>query len=849
MPSRSSADTAPQPRHRGTRLLAAVGLGALLWLGARGAGPVPALGPVLDPVRGAWALSASAGLPARAEARVQGLGADTRVLYDDRAVPHIFAASEADAWRALGYVTARDRLFQLDLQARAGGGTLTELLGAQALRADRATRGLGMGRAAERIVAAATGDERQSLEAYAAGVNAYIDAMAPRDLPLEYRLLGRRPARWSPLRSVQVVLRMQHTLTRNDVDLEHLRAAAAVGEAAADALFPLHSPIQEPIQPSPGEPRQVPMTVPPPGAPDSAATVALAEAKTEAAVEAEAVPEAGAAAKVKLLASLADAGRRRRGASDGDALGSNNWAVAPGRTRAGPALLAGDPHLDLTLPSVWYEARIQVPGVVDAYGVTIPGLPAILLGFNRDLAWSFTNSEADLMDRWIERVDDPARPSSYLLDDSWVPIVTRLEAYLDPDGDTLALDTVRFSHRGPMRRLGRRWLSTRWTALEGSGALGAIHRAARARSARAWLDAMTTWGSPPQNLLVADRAGTIGIRTTGRFPIRAGAGRGDRVHDGTTRASDWIGDWAPPAWPQLINPAQGFLASANQEPQDPRDQPHYLGANWLAPWRALRINHLLRHDSAVTAETMRRWQTDPGSARAEHFVPYLVGAARTQTADTALAHAASLLAAWDCRYMLASEAATLFEAVMPEITARLWDELPAEVHPGAGALLALLDERDNAWWDDRHTPERVEHRDDILVGALRAGYGATVRTHGAPEAGGWRWSSVHRIDINHLLGIPSLSARNLSVPGGPSTISPSSVTGGTEGSSWRMVVELGPTVRGWGTYPGGQSGNPASPRYDDRLAEWTRGGLSALRFPPAAAEIHASARLVLRPLR
>jgi len=836
MPSRPSVDTSRPARDRGRRLLAATALGALLWLGVRGAGPIPPLGPVLDPVRGAWALAASARLPARAEARIRGLSADTRVLYDDRAVPHIFAASETDAWRALGYVTARDRLFQLDLQARAGGGTLTELLGAQALRADRATRELGMGRAAERIVAAATGEERQSLEAYAAGVNAYLDAMPQRDVPLEYRLLGRRPARWSPLRSVQVMLRMQHTLTRNDVDLEHLRAAAAVGEAAAAALFPLHSPIQEPIQPSAGEPRQVQVTVPPPGAPDSAATLALAEAEAAAESEAAGFPVLGISG-------------RRRVASDDDALGSNNWAVAPARTRAGSALLAGDPHLDLTLPSVWYEARIQVSGVVDAYGVTIPGLPAILLGFNRDLAWSFTNSEADLMDRWIERVDDPTRPSRYLLDGTWVPIAIRLEPYLGPNGDTLALDTVRFSHRGPMRRLGTRWLSTRWTALESDGALGAIHRAARARSAREWLDAMTAWGSPPQNLLVADRAGTIAIRTTGRFPIRAGTGRGDRVHDGTTRASDWIGDWAPAEWPQSMRPAQGFLASANQEPQDPRDQPRYLGADWPAPWRALRINHLLRGDSAVTAETMRRWQIDPGSARAAHYVPYLVRAARTQPADTALAHAASLLAAWDRRYTLASEAPTLFEAAMPEIPARTWDELPAGLLPGTGAFLALLDDPDNAWWDDRRTPEHVERRDDILTGALRAGYAATVRAHGPPEAGGWGWSSVHRIDINHVLGIPSLSARDLSVPGGPSTISPSSATGGTEGSSWRMVVELGPTVRGWGTYPGGQSGNPISPRYDDRLAEWTRGGLSALRFPPAATEIHASARLVLRPLR
>jgi penicillin amidase len=819
MPSRSSPDATPLTGTRATRLAAAAALCALLWLGARGAGLVPPLGPVLDPVWGAWALAASAGLPARAEARIRGLGADTRVLYDDRAVPHIFAVSETDAWRALGYVAARDRLFQLDLQARAGGGTLTELLGAQALRADRATRGLGMGRAAERIVAAATGDERQSLEAYAAGVNAYLDAMPLRELPLEYRLLGRRPARWSPVRSVQVMLRMQHTLTRNDVDLDHLRAAAAVGEAAADALFPLHSPIQEPIQPSPGEPRRVPLTVPPPAAPDSAATKVLAQASTEAAAEAE---------------------------EGGDALGSNNWAVVPGRTRAGAALLAGDPHLDLTLPSVWYEARIQVPGVVDAYGVTIPGLPAILLGFNRDLAWSFTNSEVDLMDRWIERVDDPARPSRYLLDGTWVPIETRLEAYLGPGGDTLALDTVRFSHRGPMRRLGTRWLSTRWTALESGGELGAIHRAARARSASEWLDAMAAWASPPQNLLVADRAGTIAIRTTGRFPIRAGAGRGDRVHDGTTRGNDWIGDWAPSEWPQSTNPPQGFLASANQEPQDPRDQPRYLGADWLAPWRALRINQLLRGDSAVTAETMRRWQTDPGSARADHYVPYLLRAARTQPADTALAHAASLLAAWDRRYTRASEAATLFEAVMPEVTARMWDELPAGILTGTGAFLALLDDPDNIWWDDRRTRNRVERRDDVLSDALLAGYAAAIRAHGPPEGGGWRWSRVHHIDIDHLLRLPSLSARGISTSGGPSTISPSSTTGGGEGSSWRMVVELGPIVRGWGTYPGGQSGNPASSRYDDRLGTWTRGELSELRFPPTAAAFRASSVLLLR---
>jgi penicillin amidase len=810
-------------RDRLARGVALLALAGLVWLGARGAEDlVPPLGPLLEPVRGVWGLAASAEFPARASGRIRGLGGDVRVLYDDRAVPHIFAATELDAFRALGYVTARDRLFQLDLQARAGGGTLTELLGARALELDRETRGLGMARAAERLTAALpdTGEVRRSLEAYAAGVNAYLDAMPPGELPLEYRLLGRRPARWSPLRTMQVVLRMGFTLTQDGTDLDRLRAAALVGSAAAEALFPLHSPIQEPIQPSPGEPRWVPLVVPPPGAPDSAA---LAE------LSAMPLPRHGSVPR-----------------PDGVDLGSNNWAVAPPRTRDGAALLAGDPHLDLTLPSIWYEAHLAVRGVVDAYGVTIPGLPAIVLGFNRDVAWTFTNTEADLMDRWVEQVDDSARPRHYRLDGAWAPVEVRAEIYRGPRGEIVAVDTLRFSHRGPMRRLGARWLSMRWTALESADETGAFHRAARARSSREWLDAMAPYRTPPQNMLVADRAGVIAIRSTGRFPIRAGDGRGDTVHDGTTRASDWTGNWAVAEYPQATSPAQGFLASANQEPQDPRDQPRYLGADWIAPWRALRINALLRADASVTPGTMRRWQTDPGSARADFYVPFFLRAAATHAADTALAHAARLLAAWDRRYTRENEGAVLFEEAVAAASSRVWDELPPDVRPGSGAFVALLDDSANAWWDDRATPGAVERRDEVLAAALGDGYRTTVSAHGAPEFGGWRWSTVHRIDIWHLLRLPSLSTLAVDVAGGPSTISPSSTTGGSEGASWRMVVELGRELRGWGTYPGGQSGNPASRRYDDGIALWKQGELAELRFPRRPADVRATSELVLR---
>jgi penicillin amidase len=178
----------------------------------------------------------------------------------------------------------------------------------------------------------------------------------------------------------------------------------------------------------------------------------------------------------------------------------------------------------------------------------------------------------------------------------------------------------------------------------------------------------------------------------------------------------------------------------------------------------------------------------------------------------------------------------------------LWDELPSDIRPGTGALLALLDDPTNLWWDDRRTAARVERRDDILAEALRAGYDQAVSDYGPPEQGGWRWSATHRVDFWHVLHLAGLSRLGIAVPGGPSTMSPSSVSGGGEGASWRMVVELGADVRGWGVYPGGQSGNPASPKYADRLGQWTRGELAPLRFPRRPGDLVPTTELLLRPL-
>lgn len=810
--------------------LSAVSLLLLLMAGGRRLGPLPPLGPLLDPVHGVWSVASQAELPRQASGRVPGLSAPVRVIYDDRGVPHIFAAAEEDAIRALGYVVARDRLFQLELEWRAGAGRLTELLGSRALPLDREARRLGLPWAAERKLAAAdpASAGRRAIEAFAEGVNAWIDQGGRRAVPLEYHLLGARPARWAPINSIHLLNRMGWTLAYNDLEPVKEQARRAFGAAAADALYPINSPIQEPIQPgSRDSPRYAWSIVPGPGRPGLVGRKKTAAGQGQSAEgPAESLPA------------------------------SNNWAVAPSRSTRGHALLAGDPHLGLSLPSIWYEAQLKVPGVVDAYGVTIPGAPAILIGFNRDLAWSFTSTDADVLDRYREVVNDSGSPTNYRVDGQWRRLVIRPEVYLGPRGDTLAIDTMRFTHRGPLQRSADGWISLRWTVLEPRSGFGSFLRAARAGTARQWLEAMADYLAPAQNGLVADRAGTIAIRSIGAFPIRPG-GRGDVLQDGSLSRNDWTGYWPLAAYPQAIDPTQGYLASANQQPIDPAQQPRYLGANWYSPWRALRINQLLRADSLLTPDAMRRFQTDPGSAAADLFVPALLAAARRHQERDSATVAARLLAQWDRRYAPGNTRAVLYESVMEALNDLLWDELqPTDGNgvelprPGAAVVAELLQDPENPWWDRRDTPAIREDRDLILAEALELGLSRTLRHYGPPDAGGWLWSGIRHANLPHLLGIRAFSALGIPVQGGPTTLSPSSGDGAF-GASWRMVVELGPEVRAWGTYPGGQSGNPASSRYLDRLRFWRDGQLDTLRFPRGPDDLgqHATSRLTLEPAR
>ena len=809
---------------------AAILLAALLFSGFRSIGQLPPLGRLLDPANGVWATARVADLPAVERGTIPGLGKKVQVLFDDRGVPHIFASNEEDAYRALGYVMARDRLFQMELQTLAATGRLTEWVGPKAIEADRRTRSLGLPWGAERKYAATDKSSLgfRAMAAYADGVNAWISSMKRQDLPIEYRLLGVAPFKWEPIYSLNFFSRMALTLGFNDASLNRLAAQTMVGRAAADALFPVNSPIQEPIQPNGlNAPRYDLAAIPAPGAPDSTATLALAAQRSMIAALGPAKPNA-----------------------DGDAIGSNNWAVSPKRTAEGHALLAGDPHLDLTLPSIWYEMHIVVPGQLDVAGVGFPGVPGVVIGFNRDVAWTFTNTGSDVNDYYAEIVDDTLRPSRYRLDGAWHPVQKRVEAYRDKLGAVIRTDTLYFTHRGPMTKMAGKWVSMRWTAFEPSSENENFLKASRARNASQWLDAMSSFIAPTQNGLVADRSGNIAIRSVGHYPVRPGDGRGDVIRDGSSSTSDWVGYLPISKYPYSMNPAQGFLASANQQPVDPRVNPSYMGSDWYSPWRAIRINDLLRADSAVTADAMRKFQTDPGSARADAFLPLLLAAAAREDSagrsDATLREAATLLAQWDRRYTKTTRRAALFEMAMREVAKRTWDELTpapgkrgsvaAPDYPESQILLELMQTPTSAWWDDRRTSGVTEDRDAILAASLRAALVSAKKLYGDPEGDGWLWSNVQRANIYHLAKIPAFSALGIPVQGGPSTLSPSD-TAGKQGPSWRMVVELGPDVKAWATYPGGQSGNPASPRYGDRLKLWENGELAPILFPRRPADL------------
>ena len=729
---------------------------------------------------------------------------EATVRYDDAGVPHVEASNERALYYAVGYVQARDRLWEMDLQRRLMGGTLSAAVGDAAVESDRFHREMDFRGAAEASWAALEDTEFGPLvEAYTGGVNRYIDAGS---LPVEFRLNDYEPNRWTPVATLLVDKQISWSLSGDFRDLEAGVLESKLGGEATSELYPDRLPHDAPVL------------------------------RTEwNATAANASNGSALADYDALYESLRDYQRE-------PGIGSNNWVVSGNLTAGGRPLLANDPHLTLTVPPVWYEMRLTLTGGdgYDVRGVTFPGVPSVIVGQNRNVAWGVTNVGADVTD--LYRYETPTN-ETYVYDGETRPFETEAQTIGVKGGDDVSV-TVRKTVHGPYLERetpdGPVGLAVAWTGLTGTKEALAIHDFNRADSVEAVEEAARNFDSPTQNLVAMDAGGNTLYRATGKYPYRYTDGevvRGDRVFDGSAGEGEWRGftPFGQSSWegfvpyervPHVRN--ADYVASANQRTADRPGFYLSTSGRYADPYRGARIYELLdrRAESGEPMDRafMRTVQRDVYSKAAEGFVPGVLDS-RSQTSDATREWAAPL-ESWDYNMTADSEAALAFALFREEVrNATFYDEyhpkgLDAGYYPHLSVVRALPD--DSEWFDDVRTAER-ETRADAYAEAM-------ARARERADEEGWEtYGDYNRLDLDHPFPVGYLDYPERPMDGSPYTLFNFRVEGSMQaGSSWRMVSTW--TGDSLGVVPGGQSGNPFSPHYHDQLDEWADGEYRPMTF-------------------
>lgn len=745
-----------------------------------------------------------------------GLEDEVEIILDKELIPRIFAKNERDAAFAQGYVTATLRLFQMDMSTRSPVGKLSEIIGERTLEHDLAQRRKGLLEAAERLAASWMADPevRPLLMAYLNGINARIAGLRYADYPIEYKLLNFRPEPWDAVRCAAFYLAMSETLALTAHDLPLTNAYHLIGAEDFALLYPGHNPYDDPVIPQSDsiaamKPRPV--------------LVPAVDPTVETWSHFHHVPSSPAG------------------------IGSNNWAIAPSLTRNGYPLLCNDPHLTLTLPSIWLEMQISTP-MQDAYGVAFVAIPGIAIGFNRDIAWGFTNAGHDVQDWYAITWTDEAK-TRYLLDGEDVPAELREEIIHVKGRKEPVRDTLRITRWGPVPRLGplghNADLAMQWLP---SGPLDphmtlVFPRINASSNLREWLAPLHRYDAPMQNAIFASKSGDIALRVSGKLPLRA-AGDGRMVRDGSRSDQGWKGFVPTLENPYASNPPQGFLASANQQSTEP-DYPYpYTGV--FEDWRGRYLNEQLRGRQGLSVEDMMALQNDNTSLLAREGLHILSSLAEASSLSDIQRQALDRLKSWDHRFDALQDEPVLFDLWMKLTDSLAWDELysagdsmPVEI-PEKWRLLELLrDQPELTWWDIRATPSK-ESAVDLVRHSLDE---ALRRLAELKDAGRAHWAAYQSTGIRHIARIEAFSALDLELGGHHSALNAMTRT---NGPSWRMIVELGPEPRAFGIYPGGQSGNPGSPFYRHFLASWQKGEYRTLRLIGDPGEAASDALFVFR---
>ena len=784
------------------------------------------------------------------EVRLNGLNGPVEIKRDGHGIPQIYADDPADLFFAQGYVQAQDRFYEMDFRRHVTAGRLSELVGKSALETDKLVRTLGWRRVAEQEYEALGAGTRSLLEAYARGVNSYIDGKSGSELSLEYAVLSLtgpdyRPEPWTPVDSVAWVKAMSWDLRSNMVDeIDRTMASRQMSVEDVEALYPdppkSHHPIitNRRLNAMGGKKFGEPPVVAP--------AVSASLAKTRDA--AEALPA--------LLGT-------------GEGIGSNSWVVDGSRSGTGEPILANDPHLSPSMPGIWYQVGLHCREVTetcpyDVSGFSFSGMPGVVVGHNRRIAWGVSTMYADVTDLYLERVDG----DRYEYKGKQLPLETRRETIKVAGGKSRTI-TVRSTRHGPLLSdvsadvadLGdTNAVALQWTASTPRRTIAAVFALDRAQGWEDFRAAAKRFSVPSQNLVYADVEGNIGYQAPGAIPIRS-RGDGRWPVPGWDGKHEWEGYVPFDALPRELNPDEGFIVTANN--QVVGDQYRYtLGADTAPGYRSARIRDLLTSKKRLSVRDMTRFQMDSYNTNAQKLVPHLLDL----PLETRFARQGQdTLRGWDLRQAADSAAAAYFSVVWRNVLEMTFhDELPREQWPDGGerwfnVLRTILDKANSHWWDNLATPTIVERRDDILRDAMvRARDELTmIRSR---STSGWAWGNLHRLTlVNPTLGdtgmgmIDRLFNRGPVEVGGGGGLVNANAWDAAEGygvtavPSMRMVVDLADLDRSRWIQLSGSSGHAFHEHYDDQLPLWADGQTLPWAFDDEAITMSTVDTLTLRP--
>ncbi len=717
-----------------------------------------------------------------------GLAAEAAIERDELGLVTIRAASDKDAYFALGYAHAQDRLWQMEMTRRIGAGRLSELLGGSVTGIDRYIRTMGLYRLAEEQLAHLSPQARQALDAYAAGVNAWMETR-DRPLPPQYQLLFFEPEPWKPADSLVWARLMAFQLSTN------MRS-----ERTRERLSRVLSPTQ--LQDLlPGSLPEDPTTIP-------------------------------SAARALLDAYLPPPQELQQNTA------SNAWVMSGSRTETGSPILANDPHLGFTAPNLWYFATIDSP-TLKLSGVTVPGVPFHILGHNDRIAWGFTTTYADTQDLFVETLSEDG--GAYKTAAGWREFETRTETIEVRFGEPETI-TVRSTRNGPV--ISDLWggedvrsgtaVSLAFTGLAADDTTpDALYRLNRAGDRTAFLDAMRLYTSPVQNIHYADRSGDIGLVAPGRFPIRAN-GNGLFPVDASSGSYDWIGVVPFDEAPKIFNPPGGVIRNANNRLVD-ESFPHLISAEWPPGLRAHRLDELIAEGGLHGVEDSIAWQMDTVSDAARRLLPLMLKA-RAYVEDTQAA--LDLIKGWDARMDVDKPAPLIYATWLNLLTtavagdeagtsfARHWQEREL-------FLISVLNGANATWCDNIQTPE-TENCETLLSDTLENAVTQLTGKYGA-DPKSWRWGDAHVAVfdsrfLGRIPGLGGLANMTIQTPGGDHTLNRGQSSTDEDypfrhvhGAGYRAVYDLADLANSRFSMAGGQSGNFLSPHYDDMLEDWRDG--------------------------